>query len=130
MVSRRRNWANPTEDDLIYFRGLDERSKAEIYPWPITAQSHPSIRACMDQCFDCGEFGHRRPCNNPARFKRAPPYKSWRRCKNGLIYTMDKLRMTPAELAMLPTNDDELDIPFNLTQEDMAVLDAIEAGGA
>ncbi|EGG11041.1 uncharacterized protein MELLADRAFT_60062 [Melampsora larici-populina 98AG31] len=122
---RPRWWEHPTPKELTWFNNLDPRSKSEIFRWDINHKSHPSIRAGMDQCLDCAEFGHVRPCISTNPFPHAPPYGDWRRSINGKTYTKCKLRMTDAELAALAT-EEALEAPLNLSSDDLDLLRSIE----
>ncbi|KAH9821028.1 hypothetical protein DFH28DRAFT_1120365 [Melampsora americana] len=122
---RPRWWEKPTPEELAWFNSLDPRSKSEIFRWDINKYSHPAIHAGLDQCFDCGEFGHMRPCSSTQRFRHPPPYQNWRRSINGKIYSKCKLRMTPEALATLAA-EEAIEAPLVLSSDDLELLDAIE----
>ncbi|EGG09209.1 uncharacterized protein MELLADRAFT_61449 [Melampsora larici-populina 98AG31] len=100
-----RNWKNPTPQDLEFLRTLTDRQKSEIFPLPVTNKSHPAVRAGLDECFECGNFGHSRltpgGCTNKDTTKKRPDFDSWRRADNGKRYILSKIRMSDADLRAL-----------------------------
>ncbi|EGG08415.1 uncharacterized protein MELLADRAFT_61667 [Melampsora larici-populina 98AG31] len=125
MILCPRWWENPTPQELAYFNSLDGRSKSEILRWDINHRSHPCIRARMDECFDCGEFGHRRPCISTNPFPCPPPFQDWRRSINGKSYSKGKLRMSLADLAALEA-EQAIEAPMDLSSEDIELLESLE----
>ncbi|EGF97275.1 uncharacterized protein MELLADRAFT_114464 [Melampsora larici-populina 98AG31] len=74
----------------------------------------PADDADMDACIKSG----------------AAPFQNWCRTSNGLLYSMDKLNMSPEGLAkarITEALEDPLEnIPMVLTAKEVAALDAIE----
>ncbi|EGG11546.1 uncharacterized protein MELLADRAFT_91126 [Melampsora larici-populina 98AG31] len=70
---------------IMSTRGSAERNPVSI---PITA--HPSVKQGIDQCMNCGIFGHRTfQCAHVGRTPEGIP--EWRRTTNGKIYSVKAL---------------------------------------
>ncbi|EGG05204.1 uncharacterized protein MELLADRAFT_88264 [Melampsora larici-populina 98AG31] len=116
---------HPTLQQLAWFKGLDARSKTEIFPLPITDKAHPCVKAGIPQCFKCGKLGHMM-CYTSHIKSGGAHFNDWRRTRNGLSYSLDKLYMKPEDLAKASLAD-AFDGDDNIwTREVMDHLDAVE----
>lgn len=89
------------KDDPAWSDHLSPRDQSRLRPVKIGPMAHPLIHAGYDQCFDCGNFGHRRDrgAGCTSKVKRPPPFSSWRRVTTGKDYSLSMLEMTPEGLA-------------------------------
>ncbi|EGG12326.1 uncharacterized protein MELLADRAFT_101863 [Melampsora larici-populina 98AG31] len=135
------------KDNSAWFDRLSPRDQSKLRPLKIGPMAHPLIHAGYDQCFDCGNFGHRRDRGDgcTSKVKKAPPFWTWRRVITGKDYSMSMLEMTPERLAKarneviamegtpehIPveyiSSDFDVLTPWVFTEQDIARLDADES---
>ncbi|EGG08074.1 uncharacterized protein MELLADRAFT_105348 [Melampsora larici-populina 98AG31] len=127
-VSKFRHDPNPSPADLAWFNSLDARSQSEIFNYQINDRSHPAIWAGLNQCFRCGQIGHRYTSCEATGGGMA--FQHWRRASNGISYSLDMFNMTDealakAKAAFEPDDSDDIQ-SLELTQEDVDMLNNIE----
>ncbi|EGG08440.1 uncharacterized protein MELLADRAFT_104821 [Melampsora larici-populina 98AG31] len=75
---------------------MSTRSSSNQTPVSIPLTAYPKILLAIDQCYQCGIFGHREwECAEKGLPRRAEAVADWRRTTNGKIYSLKALLGMP-----------------------------------